>query len=112
VAERFVSFLLGGEGYCVPLDSVLEILRQESVVPAPVSAADIVGVISLRGDVIPVVDLRGRLGLTSQRRAAKRRVLVVQSSKRSYGLLVDEVKEIVDNPLNVLDLSALFSAGA
>jgi len=111
MSERYVSFLLAGNPYCVPLESVMEILRQESVVPAPVAMRDVVGVISLRGEVIPVVDLRARLGLSTDRRAAKRRVVVVQYGRRLYGLLVDEVSEIGDAPINELDVPALFAAG-
>ncbi len=96
MSKRHVSFVLGGESYCVPVDQVLQILRSESILRIPKAPPFVVGVVNLRGDVIPVVDLHTRLGLRAEEALRRRRVVVVQVGRRGYGMLVDEVKEIVD----------------
>jgi purine-binding chemotaxis protein CheW len=96
MGRRHVSFMLGGGSYCVPVDQVVQILRNENILRIPKAPPFVVGVVNLRGDVLPVVDLRMRLGLQAEEAARRRRIVVVQLGKRAYGMLVDEVREIVD----------------
>jgi purine-binding chemotaxis protein CheW len=93
---KYVSFTLGGADYCVAVDSVRQVLRQENILDTPMAHPFVKGVISLRGDVIPVVDLRARLGLPAETAWRKRRIIVVDYGRSSYGLLVDEVRDIVE----------------
>jgi purine-binding chemotaxis protein CheW len=96
LGKRHVSFSLGSSSYCVPVDQVVQILRFENILPIPKAPPYVVGVVNLRGDVLPVVDLRTRFGLAGDDQLRKRRIVVVQLGKRYYGMLVDEVKEIVE----------------
>jgi purine-binding chemotaxis protein CheW len=96
MSGRYVSFTLGSIGYCVPVDNVLQIFKPDNILQAPDAPSFVLGVISLRGEVIPVLDVRARLGLTHAEAGGRRRVLVVEHSSRLYGLLVDEVREIVE----------------
>ncbi len=96
MGKRHVSFMLAGGSYCVPVDQVLQILRSENILRIPKGPPFVVGVVNLRGDVLPVVDLRTRLGLRADEAVRRRRIVVVQLGKRGYGMLVDEVREIVD----------------
>jgi purine-binding chemotaxis protein CheW len=96
MSTRHVSFVLAGGSYCLPVDRVVQILRNENVLHVPKAPPFVVGVVNLRGDVIPVLDLRMRLGLPAEDSGRRRRILVAQLGKRSYGLLVDEVREIVE----------------
>ncbi len=96
MGKRHVSFILGAGSYCVPVDQVVQILRNENVLAIPKAPPFVVGVVNLRGDVLPVVDLRTRLGMPADEGIRRRRIIVVQLAKRSYGMLVDEVKEIVE----------------
>lgn len=93
--RRYVSFTLGTGRYCLHVDVVLQILRHENILPVPRGAAFVDGVINLRGEVVPVVNLRERLGVAVAD-ARKPRVIVVQAGGRMYGLAVDEVREIVE----------------
>jgi purine-binding chemotaxis protein CheW len=96
MGKRHVSFMLGGGSYCVPVDQVLQILRNENVLAIPKAPPFVVGVVNLRGDVLPIVDLRTRLGLQADEGNRRRRIIVVQLGRRTYGMLVDEVREILD----------------
>jgi len=99
-----VSFGIGGARWCIPVAEVVQIVRQENVHDLPNAQAPVAGVITLHSDVVPVVDLRERLaskgGADGAAGAAagekKRRILVVRLGGRPYGILVDEVRELVD----------------
>jgi purine-binding chemotaxis protein CheW len=95
-----VSFGIGGSRWCLPVAEVVQIVRHENVHDLPNAQAFVAGVITLHGDVVPVVDLRERLapGASADDGAGgkKRRILVVRLAGRTYGLLVDEVRELVD----------------
>jgi purine-binding chemotaxis protein CheW len=101
MGKRYVSFSLASGSYCIPVDQVLQILRLENLLEIPKPPPYVEGVINLRGDIIPVVNLRQRLEIAPQEPAAgadtrKRRIIIARVGTRSYGLDVDDVREIVD----------------
>jgi purine-binding chemotaxis protein CheW len=103
MGERYVSFCLANGHYCVPVNQVLQILRRENLIEIPKPPPYVEGVINLRGNIIPVVNLRARLELGHGEKGGqgepdprKRRVIITRVGSRSYGLDVDEVREIVD----------------
>ena len=118
MGNRFVSFSLGDGRYCVPVGQVVQILRLEGLMEIPKPPPFVEGVISLRGDIIPVVNLKARLGVPPATRAGednrKRRVIIAHLEGRYYGLDVDEVRDIVDiNPAGIAqDATTLFGARA
>ncbi len=100
MGRRFVSFGIGGSRWCLPVAEVVQIVRHENVHDLPHAEAPVAGVITLHNDVVPVIDLHERLapeGLTETVVGEKkRRILVVRLAGRPYGILVDEVRELVD----------------
>lgn len=100
--KRYVSFGLGGSLYCVPVEQVLQILRLEGLIEIPKPPPFVIGVLNLRGDIIPVVSLRARLELPPEKPVKpgadvrKRRVVITRVNGKPYGLDVDEVREIVE----------------
>jgi purine-binding chemotaxis protein CheW len=85
------------------VNQVLQILRRENLIEIPKPPPYVEGVINLRGNIIPVVNLRARLeighGEKGEHREPdprKRRIIITRVGNRSYGLDVDEVREIVD----------------
>jgi purine-binding chemotaxis protein CheW len=104
MGRRYVSFSLGEGRYCMPVEQVLQIMRLETLIEIPKPPPYVEGVINLRGDIIPVVNLRARLGVADPEKKAdrrdvdprKRRVIIARLEGRSYGLDVDEVRDIVD----------------
>jgi purine-binding chemotaxis protein CheW len=87
----------------MPVEQVLQIMRLEILIEIPKPPPYVEGVINLRGDIIPVVNLRARLGVADPEKTdrrdvdpRKRRVIIARLEGRSYGLDVDEVRDIVD----------------
>jgi len=98
MGARYVSFILGGGKYCIPVNQVVQILRHENVLDIPKAPRFVAGVVNLRGDIVPVVDLRERFGIAKPQDKKRERIVVTSLGGRPYGLLVDEVRELVDIP--------------
>lgn len=93
--ETWVTFILSGECYGLPVSHVQEILRVAGITRVPHAPHPVRGVTNLRGRVLPVVDLRVRLGIGEKEIDGASRILVVSSQGRLMGLLVDAVQQVV-----------------
>lgn len=93
---KYVSFTLAGERYALNASRINEVLRHSEITPVPGSAAFILGIINLRGNVVTVVDARAVLGLTYQPPGAQSRIIVVEIEDFTVGILVDQVAAVVD----------------
>ncbi len=96
MGEKYVVFQIGEGHYSIPLEEVSQIIRYENVTDVPTAPAFVDGVINVGGDVIPVVNLRTRFALKRVEITRKSRVIIVQKQDTRYGLLVDNVREILD----------------
>jgi purine-binding chemotaxis protein CheW len=102
--EQMVVFKLGHEEYGVPISEVQEILRvAEQFTQVPKSASFIEGLVSLRGTVLPVVDLRRRFGLPSRERDERQRVMVFSVDGVRTGVIVDAVSEVLKVPASAFE---------
>ena len=93
--KDYLSFAVGDEDYAVEIDRIREIIKVRPVTEVPHAPQFIVGVIAVRGVVLPVIDLHLRLRLPSLGKARSARFLIVRREEELFGLLVDEVKEVV-----------------
>lgn len=95
-ARQLLSFVLAGAPYALPVELVREIVRNRPTTPVPHVPEDVRGVISLRGEILQVIDLRRRLGLPPLDPTRSSRVVVVHTGDgRIAGLLVDAVTEVL-----------------
>jgi purine-binding chemotaxis protein CheW len=92
---EMLSFRLGGEEYAVLVDEVREVLKLRDLTAVPNAPAHVLGVISLRGRMLPVIDLCKRLGLTPGVRDDKSRIIVVSPDDEDAGLVVDRVTGVI-----------------
>ncbi len=95
--REVLAFSLAGEEHGIDILRLREIIRPRPVTEVPRAPASILGVISVRGEIIPVVDLRLRLrkGAAPPTPARDARVLIVTRDGATYGLLVDAVHQVV-----------------
>jgi len=94
--RQLLCFAVDGAPYAVAVESVREIVRIRPITPIPRVARDVRGVISLRGEIIQVIDLRLRLGLPPCEITKATRIVVVHvDDGRVAGLLVDGVQEVL-----------------
>jgi purine-binding chemotaxis protein CheW len=102
--EQVVVFRLGAEEFGVPIDSVQEIVRvPETLTHVPKAPASVEGVINLRGSVLPVVDLRRRLGLATIARNDGQRIVVFLIRGVRTGFIVDAVAEVLKVPRHAIE---------
>lgn len=95
---QLCTFRIGGEDYAIDVMRVREIIRPLPITPVPRAPSFVEGVMRLRGEVIPVLDVRKRLGVAASPPTRKTRFLVVNVAGRRFGLVVDEVREVLRLP--------------
>lgn len=91
-----VTFSLEGEVYGINVMQVQEVLRETEVAPVPGAPHYVIGIINLRGNVVSVIDARTRFGLMSKEDDDLSRIIVIEASSQTIGILVDSVAEVVD----------------
>ncbi len=93
---QLVGFMIGKELFGVDILMVQEIIRQVSITAVPNSPDFVEGVINLRGDIIPVIDLRKRLNLFKERKSGEHNwILILDIGGRVTGFIVDKVTEVL-----------------
>lgn len=93
--QQLVVFRLGSEEYGVDILQVQEIKRMLDITRVPQAPDFIEGVINLRGQIIPVLDLRRRFAFPAAERTADTRIIVVNIGELIIGLIVDTVLEVI-----------------
>lgn len=96
--NKYLTFHLAGEDYGVEIAYVTEIIGIQKITEVPDKPAYVKGVINLRGQVIPVMDVRLRFNLSARQYDERTCIIVVRVDTVSIGLVVDEVNEVVDIP--------------
>ncbi len=92
---QLVVFDLASEHYGVDISDVREIMRMQNITKVPGAMSYVEGVINLRGKVLPVLDLRKRLGLKVAEQTEESRVVVVDIADGEVGVIVDAVTEVL-----------------
>jgi purine-binding chemotaxis protein CheW len=96
VDQQLVVFRVDGEEYCLTVDAVQEIIRvPEHLIHVPKTLDFVEGLVNLRGTVLPVIDLRTRLGLARGERDDLQRIVVVIIDGVRTGFVVDSVAEVI-----------------
>jgi purine-binding chemotaxis protein CheW len=109
--EQVVVFRLDKEEFGAPIASVQEIVRvPDNLVRVPNSPPFVEGVINLRGTVLPVIDLRLRLGLSQVERSDRQRIIVFLISDVRTGFIVDQVAEVLRIPKSAIEPAPHLSA--
>jgi purine-binding chemotaxis protein CheW len=94
--REFLAFTLAGELYGIELTRIREILSPPPITYVPRAARDVIGVCSVRGLLITVIDLRRRLSLEQRAPTRRSRILLTQTdSGEVLGLYVDEVRQVM-----------------
>jgi purine-binding chemotaxis protein CheW len=101
--RQFISFSVGEEEYGLELLRVKEVIRIREITWLPKAPSFVKGIINLRGDVIPIVDLRDKFGLEAKENTAMTRVIVVEVEGRLMGMVVDSASQVVRIPVDQID---------
>ncbi|NBX86571.1 MAG: chemotaxis protein CheW [Proteobacteria bacterium] len=111
--QQLVTFELYGEVFALPILDVREIIRMTTITPVPQAPGFVEGVINLRGQIIPVVDLRKRFGLSSQAATDDSRIIVAElGAGLVLGMIVDAVREVERIPSDTINPPPSLVAGS
>jgi len=119
--NQYVIFRIDGQDFGIEIEYVYEINRLKEVVinPVPKTFEYVEGIINLRGEVVPVLDLRKKLGLPVEEMGRETRILIVRIDNKTIGLIVDMVlsvvnineKDITSTPDEIRDKNTRFFSG-
>lgn len=93
--RELIAFRIGEQEFCVNIMSVREIRGWTPATPLPHAPPYVLGVINLRGAVLPILDLSARLGMKPSQPTVRHVIIVTQARNRTVGLLVEAVSDIL-----------------
>ncbi len=93
---KFLTFVLSKEEYGVQIEKVHEIIGLMPITPVPQTPEFIRGIINLRGEVIPVVDLKMKFAMGEAQQTTQACIIVLTLSERRLGIMVDQVSEVLN----------------
>jgi len=108
---QLVSFNLGSEEFGIDILKVQEIIRLINITKVPNSPEFIEGVINLRGRVIPVINLRYKLGMERIEKSITTRIIVVEINNSTVGFMVDGVSEVLRIPASITEAPPAIVSG-
>jgi purine-binding chemotaxis protein CheW len=110
-STQVVSFKLGPEEYGVDIAQVQEINRMVAVTHVPRAPVFMEGVINLRGQLIPIIDLRTRFGMPRADQSKNTRIVVTEVGGKRIGMVVDSVSEVLRLPVDAVEPAPDMIAG-
>ena len=102
--RQFVSFLVAGEEYAIPIENVQEIVSvPEHITKVPNSESTILGIMNLRNKVLPLASLRRLFGFPEESLTEQSRIVVLSLGELSVGIVVDNVREVLRVPETLIE---------
>ncbi|HBR33432.1 MAG TPA: chemotaxis protein CheW [Firmicutes bacterium] len=109
---QIIIFKLGEEEFGVNILQVREIEKlDQGITRVPRAPHFVEGIINLRGEIIPIVDLRARFGLTLPELGLNSRVIIVEVGEAQVGMLVDAVVEVLRVPVSAIESAPTITKG-
>ncbi len=93
--KKYLTYGIAGKLYAVPVETVSEVIRPKEILPIPETPHFIEGIMSLRGKVLTVINLRVKLGIEKGPSTRNNRVIVTSIDNDKIGILVDEVQDVI-----------------
>jgi purine-binding chemotaxis protein CheW len=100
---ELLGFMLADEQYALGILEVKEIVRLHAITPVPRSPDWLKGIVTLRGVIVPIFDLRSRLGLAQIEYGPETRIVVVYRGEELAGLIVDRITQVMRLPLEAIE---------
>ncbi len=95
---QYLVFVLDGQYLAIPVDMVEQVIRAVALMRLPGGASDLVGLLDLHGEPVPVVDIRKRLGLAPVSLRADNAIVICRRGVAAAALVVDRVEAVVNFP--------------
>lgn len=95
---RVCLFSMGEDLYAIPVGLLTEIIISQKIFPVPTTPPHVLGVINLRGNIVPIVDIRAALSLPQQ--SVPGQIAIIRHETVLLGIIVDNVSEVIAVPLS------------
>jgi purine-binding chemotaxis protein CheW len=106
---RICLFSISGDTYAVSVDLLAEIIIPQKVFPVPTTPSHVIGIINLRGNIVPIVDIRPALSLPAT--TGINQVAIIRHEQITIGIVVDAVADVISVPVSsILPLPAEIAA--
>jgi len=96
--SRWATFSLGSEMFALPVEGVQEVLMGQDLTPVPLAPAHIIGLLNLRGQIIPAIALRRRLRFPEHGDKDHQKILVLKCNDGLISVVVDDIGDVLDLP--------------
>ena len=93
---RILVFELAREIYCVDIKQIKEIVRPADITRVPNTPQFVVGIMNLRGSILPVIDIRFFIGLEDRERTENTRIIIINSKSGQMGIIADRIRSTSD----------------
>jgi purine-binding chemotaxis protein CheW len=116
---QLITFILAGENYGIESDYVLEVFPLKDFTPLPGVPTYILGVVNVRGQILPVVDLKKFFNLPEKGIGELNKVIILQNDQMEFGILTDivegtqtiDIREIKNKPLTISGIGEVYLKG-
>ncbi len=98
---RFLSFVLENESYCMDILKVKELMGMSDITPIPQTPVYIKGVINLRGQIIPIIDLRLKFGFQGKDYTKRTSIIVVELQVDGDNMYIGVIVDVIEEVLNI-----------
>ncbi len=103
--RRVCLFSMGDDLYAIPVELLTEIIISQKIFPVPTTPPHVLGVINLRGNIVPIVDIRATLSLPRQ--SLPKQIAILKNEQITLGIVVDNVSEVISIPVSsILEIPA------
>lgn len=103
--EHLVGFIIGDEEFAVDIHLIKEIIEVPDITRVPNAPSHVLGVINLRGQIVPVIDLRIKFNLpySPSTNEEERKIVVVETDEKVVGIMVDAVTHVLRIPVSTIE---------
>jgi len=102
----YLVFSISGENYALQLEELKEVIKPKSITPIPSAPPHIIGIISLRGIIVPIIDIKKILGISEEKEeiSPDSRFVLVEVKGKQFGFCVDSIKDVMRIPKSRLEV--------
>jgi chemotaxis signal transduction protein len=97
---KICLFNIGEDTYAIPVEVLMEIIISPKIFPVPTAPSHVLGVINLRGNIVPIVDIRPVLSLPQ--RSVPNQIAVIKQGSMMLGIIVDSVSVVISLPISYI----------
>lgn len=95
---QWSTFFLAGEMFGFPVMGVQEVMNDQPITPVPLAPAHVVGLLTLRGEIMSAIDLRRLLGCAPRPDGKRAKLVIIRGEGRRVGLIVDAIGDVLELP--------------